>query len=611
MVLTLIALLIPLAGFLGLTFSASVIDRKLAGRVASGTVLASFLCFVFLLLTQTTGSFTYFRWIPVADFTANFSLTIDSLSLLMALIITGVGFLIHVFSIGYIDHDEDFARYFACLNFFIFAMLTLVLAGNLVLLFVGWEGVGLASYLLIGFWHHRPAAAKAATKAFVVNRIGDLGLILGIVLTYSLFGTGEIADVIEKAKAQFTVGAPILTLLTLFYFMGAMGKSAQAPLHVWLPDAMEGPTPVSALIHAATMVTAGVYLVVRLNPLFQLTPITSSIIAIVGTVTALGAALAGTSQTEIKKVLAYSTTSQLGLMFLACGVGSYFCAMFHLTTHAFIKALLFLSAGNVIHMMHGATSMEKMGGLSQKLPHTNKLFILGVLALSGIPPFAAFVSKDLLLDETAHAGFHFLYFIGLGVSFLTAFYLGRAYFLTFTGKSRLEEKITKVIHEAPSVMLLPVAALAFLSVFGGLLGWIGGEHALLQNFLGKTIETHGIVFKWSHLTLRSILIAIAGFGSAWFLYKIKGRGVDGLLLLRKAFFIDTLYDVALVRPAALISRVIAFIFEPVFFEGTLRSLGTFIDGIGTLLQRLQSGQIRSYAAWMAIGAVLLFALLLF
>lgn len=608
---TLIALMAPLIGFLGLMLSSKFIERKLAGQIAAGTVLVSFVCFVSMLLSKTTGSFTYFQWFPVEAFPVSFTLNIDSLSLLMALIITGVGFLIHVFSIGYMDHDEDYARYFACLNFFIFAMLTLVLAGNLVLLFVGWEGVGLASYLLIGFWYHRPSAAKAATKAFVVNRIGDLGLILGIVLTYSLFGTGDFNEIAQKAQAQFSVGAPIITLLTLFYFIGAMGKSAQAPLHIWLPDAMEGPTPVSALIHAATMVTAGVYLIVRLNPLFQLAPTTSYIIAIVGIVTALGAALAAMAQTELKKVLAYSTTSQLGLMFLACGVGSYFCAMFHLTTHAFIKALLFLSAGNVIHMMNGATRMEKMGGLASKLPKTNKLFILGVLALSGIPPFAAFVSKDLLLDEAAHAGFHVLYFCGLAVSFLTAFYLGRAYFLTFTGKSRLEEKILKVVKEAPNVMLLPIAVLGLLSIFGGLLGWIGGEHALLQSFLGKTIDTHGVTFKWSHLTLRSILIATAGFGTAWFVYKLKERDVDGLTFLRKAFFVDQIYDIVIVRPLAFVSRVITFILEPVLFQGTLRVLGTFIDGIGSLLQRIQSGQIRSYAAWMTLGAVILFAYLIF
>ncbi len=609
--LTLIGLLTPLLGFLGLMFSSKFIERKWAGRIASGTVLVSFVCFFTLWLNGTTGSFTYFDWIPLEQFKVGFTLNIDSLSLLMTLIITGVGYLIHVFSIGYMNHDEDFARYFACLNFFIFSMLTLVLAGNLVLLFVGWEGVGLASYLLIGFWYHRPAAAKAATKAFVVNRIGDLGLIIGILLTYKLFGTGDFNEINSQAKEMFAVGAPVITLLTFCYFIGAMGKSAQVPLHVWLPDAMEGPTPVSALIHAATMVTAGVYLIVRLSPVFQLAPITSYTIAIIGMITALGAAFAALSQTELKKVLAYSTTSQLGLMFLACGVGSYFCAMFHLMTHAFIKALLFLSAGNVIHMMNGATSMEKMGGLASKLPKTNKLFILGVLALSGIPPFAAFVSKDLLLDEVAHNGYHILYFCGMAVSFLTAFYLGRAYFLTFTGKSRLDEKISKVIHEAPSVMLVPIAVLGVFTVIGGFFGWFGGAHAPLQTFLGQTFDTHGIAFKWGHLTMRSILIAIAGFGLSWFVYKVKARDVDGVTLLRRAFFVDQIYDILIVKPLTFLSKIISFVLEPVFFEGTIRVLSGVVGGIGNLLQRAQSGQIRSYAAWMVIGATLLLGFLIF
>ncbi|MBI3900682.1 MAG: NADH-quinone oxidoreductase subunit L [Chlamydiia bacterium] len=608
---TLIALLTPLIGFLVLMFSSAKIERKLAGRIASGTVLFSFLAFLSLVFNKTTGLFTYFTWFSVPGFEVSFSLKIDPLSLLMALIITGVGYLIHVFSVGYMDHDEEFPRYFALLNFFIFSMLTLVLAGNLVLLFVGWEGVGLASYLLIGFWYHRPAAAQAATKAFVVNRIGDLGLLLGIVLTFSLFGTSDIATLCEQAKTQVSVGAPMMTLLTLLYFIGAIGKSAQAPLHVWLPDAMEGPTPVSALIHAATMVTAGVYLIVRLSPLFQLAPATSYLIAIVGAVTALGAAFAGVGQTELKRVLAYSTISQLGLMFLACGVGSYFCAMFHLTTHAFVKALLFLSAGNVIHMMHGATRMEKMGGLKEKLPKTNLLFLLGVVALSGIPPFAAFFSKDLLLDQVAHAGFHKLYLTGLIVSFLTAFYLGRAYFLTFTGTSRLEEKILKGIKEAPHVMLAPLAFLAFFSVFAGFFGWIGGQQGLLQTFLGNTLSAEHLNFEWSSLTLRSIMIAFAGLGASWFIYKLKARSVDGLAILQKAFFIDTIYIFLLVRPLAFISRVIAFILEPLFFEGILRSLSNFIDATGSLLQRAQSGQVRSYAAWMAIGAVALFVFLIF
>ncbi len=357
-------LFLPLIGFLGLITCYRIIGRRLAGAIACSTVLISFACFLLLLAMYSRAEtnaiqMTLFPFISVGEIQVDFTLHLDSLSLLMVLIVSGIGSLIHIYSMGYMDHEEDFVRYFAFLNFFVFSMLLLVLAGHLFVLFMGWEGVGVASYFLIGFWYTRPAAAKAATKAFVINRIGDLSLLLGILFTFYLFGTGDIVEITGRATKEFLVGAPVIAFLTLLYVIGAIGKSAQLPLHSWLPDAMEGPTPVSALIHAATMVTAGVYLIVRLHALFLLAPFTLQVVGIIGGATSLFAALCALGQTDLKRVLAFSTVSQLGLMFLACGSGAFYSAVFHLTMHAFVKALLFLSAGNVVHMLHGTTEMQE------------------------------------------------------------------------------------------------------------------------------------------------------------------------------------------------------------------------------------------------------------
>lgn len=556
---------------------------------------------------------TLFTWIPVKGINADFTLHLDSLALLMTLIITGVGFLIHVYSNGYMDHEEDFARYFAFLNFFVFSMLLLVLAGHLLLLFVGWEGVGLASYLLIGFWYSKPAAAKAATKAFVINRIGDLGLLLGLLLTFYLFGTGDIEDVSKLAGEKFAVGAPIITILTLLYFVGATGKSAQLPLYSWLPDAMEGPTPVSALIHAATMVTAGVYLVVRMHEVFILAPFTMQVVGVVGAVTSLFAALCALGQTDLKRVLAYSTVSQLGLMFLACGAGAFYSAMFHLTTHAFIKALLFLSAGNVVHMLHGETEMEKMGGLAKILPKTNWLFLIGVLALSGIPPFAAFFSKDLILEQEYLSGYEALFYIGLAASILTGVYLMRAYCLAFLGKTRLSESDLKSVHEAPKVMLAPVTVLGLLAIFGGLLGFTFGTTPLLEEFLkeiGVTpveLELHS-GFVITPETWIAVGGAFFGVGVAALIYtRFADRLGAPFALFRKSFYIDDLYRMIFVIPLEKISRFIAGVFEPKFFGGMIWGAVETTQGAARRLQHIQSGQLRSYVAWMVLGSVLLIA----
>lgn len=604
-----IALFSPLVGFLILLLSSDFIQRRLTGLIGCTSIFISFICFCALLINQEIPqTLLLYHWIPIDEINANFSLRLDSLSLLMSLIITGVGFLIHVYSIGYMEHDEDFARYFACMNYFVFSMLLLVLAADIVLLFVGWEGVGVASYLLIGFYYYRPAAAQAATKAFVVNRIGDLGLLLGLLLTFQLFETSNISEIIASAASQFPAGSQIIALLTLLYFIGAIGKSAQIPLHVWLPDAMEGPTPVSALIHAATMVTAGVYLVVRMNPVFALAPSTLLIVAIIGAATALFAALCAIGQTDLKRVLAYSTVSQLGLMFLACGVGAFYAAMFHLMTHAFMKALLFLSAGNVIHMMRGTTDMRKMGGLSKQFPITSWLFLIGILAMAGIPPLAAFFSKDLILDQTHLSGYNMLFYIGLLASILTAFYLTRAYCLTFTGTPRIEEKILKSVHEAPNVMIWPLITLAALSIFGGFLGFSFGKSSLLEQFLRKSGVTLTLQSEGNYLlsieTLMSLIGALVGIAAAVYIYT---RHVDQhpFQVLRKAFYIDEIYDFIFVKPLEKLSRFIDNFLEPKIFEGSMHGAVDVTQGSATLLQKMQSGQIRSYVAWMVLGAVIM------
>lgn len=613
-----LALFLPLISFLILLVTSFHIGRKLCGFIACASIFLSFLIFFSLFLSYVDQgmapySVTLFQWIPTEMIKANFTLLLDPLSLLMTLVVTGVGFLIHVYSNGYIEHDEDYARYFALLNFFIFSMLLLVLAGHLLLLFVGWEGVGLASYLLIGFWYDRKAAAQAATKAFVVNRIGDFGFLVGLLLTFQTFGTGDMKEIFEKLGQGFSVGAPVLAVIALLYFMGATGKSAQIPLHIWLPDAMEGPTPVSALIHAATMVTAGVYLVVRMHELFLLTPFTLYLVGVIGGVTSLFAALCAIGQNDLKKVLAYSTISQLGFMFLACGSGAFYAAMFHLTSHAFIKALLFLSAGNVVHMGHELRDMEKMGGLSKIFTKTHWLFLIGVFALAGVPPLAAFFSKDLILEQEHLKGLDVLFYVGLASSILTAFYMTRAYCLTFTGETHLRKEELMGIKEAPKVMLIPTFILAFLSIVGGAFGFcFECQTPFLEHFLGEVgvglgeKETLNISSFLTKETLESVIGAIVGIGAASLMYySFKDRLGRPIKLLRKSFYIDEIYWFFIALPIQGIAWIIARIIEPKFFDGmihlTTKTVGFFSKG----LQQFQSGEIRSYVAWLAIGAVFL------
>lgn len=617
-----LGLLFPFVAFVFQLFSSNFISRKSAAALGCSSILLSFFCFLhvlyyFLMHQMAPFNFVLFQWIPIEGINADFKLHIDSLSLLMTMIITGIGFLIHFYSIGYMDDDLYNSRYFACMNFFVFNMLLLVLAGNLLLLFVGWEGVGLASYLLIGFYYTRPAAAKAATKAFVVNRVGDFGFLIGLLLIFSLFGTSDIVTISSRAGKEFAYGAPILTIVTLLLFMGATGKSAQLPLHTWLADAMEGPTPVSALIHAATMVTAGVYMIVRLHTLFVLTPFTLQVIGVVGGVTSLFASLSALGQTDLKRVLAYSTISQLGLMFLACGAGAFYAAMFHLTTHAFMKSLLFLSAGNIVHMMHGVTDMGKMGGLSKKFPVTTWLFLIGALALSGIPPFAAFFSKDFILEQEYLAGFHFLYYIGLAASILTGVYMMRAFCLTFLGPSLTEQTLYNKIKEAPKTMLAPLFILAFLCIFGGLLGVNLHNNAVLPYFLsdiGLTPAERELSHGFYATTETWLAIGGAFFGviAATFVYTLYSQNLGApLQVLKKAFYFDAIYNTIFTRPLSALANWINSFFEPNVINAPLKKISESTNRTAKWLQQFQSGQIRSYLAWMILGMAFLLVYLVF
>ncbi len=616
--LTYLGLFLPLCGFLTLLVSSQYIGRNLCNFIACATIGLAFCCFVSIVCLYGMQAYetTLFAWIPVEGINANFSLHIDHLSLLMTLIITGVGFLIHIYSTGYMEHEEDYARFFACMNFFVFCMLLLVLASHLLLLFMGWEGVGLASYLLIGYYHHRPAAAQAATKAFVINRIGDWGLLVGLLLTFQTFGTSHMGEINQRAGQLFATAAPLISLISFLYFIGASGKSAQLPLHTWLADAMEGPTPVSALIHAATMVTAGVYLIVRMHALFLNAPEVLYYIGCMGAATALFASLCALAQPDLKRVLAYSTISQLGYMFLACGSGAFYAAMFHLTTHAFVKALLFLSAGNVVHMMQGATNMELMGGLWKKFPKTHILFAIGVLAMSGIPPLAIFFSKDLILEQEFTSGYLVLFLVGVLAAVLTAFYLARAYCLTFLGTPRLDAKIFETIKEAPRRMLAPVIILAILSIVGGFLGFAFGKPPLLEHFLladDPTLDLHDLnrSLQLSPETWLSIAAGLIGLTAGGLMYTrfYKQLG-PRIQLLTNAFYLDQVYWFLFAVPLGALSKLVARFLEPIIFDGSIRMVVNTTQRDAVRLQRMQSGQIRSYVAWMLIGTALLLAYLI-
>ena len=555
-------------------------------------------------------------WINVGTLHIDFSFVLDQLSLVMLLVVTGVGFLIHIYSVGYMAHEEGYWRYFSYLNLFLFFMTVLVLAGNALVMFVGWEGVGLASYLLIGFYFQKTSAADAGKKAFIVNRIGDVGFLIGMFLLLANFGTLTFSEIAEKLAANPGWQGGILTVIALCLLLGATGKSAQLPLYIWLPDAMEGPTPVSALIHAATMVTAGVYMIARTHVLFDHSPFALSVVAIVGAATALFAATIALVQNDIKRVLAYSTISQLGYMFLGCGVAAYSASIFHLMTHAFFKALLFLAAGSVIHAIGGEQDLRKMGGLWKKLPVTFAVTTVGVLAIAGFFPFAGFFSKDAILYAAYVQGTSgkVLWFVGLVTALLTSFYMFRLWYLAFLGKSRSENKPH---HSTPWSMLVPLVILGLLSICGG---WIGiGRFAA---FLTPSVGARPITAEESApleliISLGAVGVALLGWWLADIFYRQKPerpaqRAADfpvAYRVLANKYYVDEFYGATIVKPLLFGSRyVLGGFVDTAVLGGAAWLLGGTAKFSGALLQRWQSGNLRSYAAWLAAGAaaVLLF-----
>jgi NADH-quinone oxidoreductase subunit L len=657
--------LIPLLPFTGFLINGTI-GRKLPRPAVTAVALlftaipAALVAWLWAGVLAGAGTISVVSapWISISGFTVNFAFTVDHLTAIMLGVVTGVGFLIHIYSAGYMAHEDGYWRFFAYLNLFMFFMLVLVLSSSFLLLFVGWEGVGLASYLLIGFYFKKDSAANAGKKAFVVNRIGDFGFLLAMFLIIAHFGSLDFATVFAMA-AHYPGAHMFMTTICLLLLVGAAGKSAQIPLYVWLPDAMEGPTPVSALIHAATMVTAGIYMVARCHVLFDMSPPALTVVACIGAATALFAACIGIVQTDIKRVLAYSTVSQLGYMFLACGVGAYSAAIFHLMTHAFFKALLFLAAGSVIHALSGEQDMRKMGAMRKRIPITFWTMTMGVFAIAGLPPWAAFFSKDEILYRafiSENPLGKLLWFVGLVTAGMTSFYMFRLWFKTFFGESHVEEHgdlahhgapvhatstSTLVmedehdagqaahphgVHESPWIMLFPLVVLAILSVIGG---WVGvpqalGGHDEIGAFLvpvlssGATAEgSRGVELG---LAAISVLTALAGLGLAYFLY-IRKPGTSTALaakykplytLVENKFYVDEIYSAFIVTPLLMVSRLLlAGLVDKGVVNGIPAATSAGVRGLGTLTRKMQSGNIRSYAGWLALGAAAVLVFMIF
>jgi len=637
--------LLPLAGaaingLLGRRFPKSLVT--LVGNVFVGASCAVawwvFARFLSLPHEMVPYVHDYATWIRAGDFSVSYGVYLDQLSMIMVLVVTSVGFLIHIYSIGYMAHEGGYYRFFAYLNLFMFFMLTLVLANNYLVMFIGWEGVGLASYLLIGFFFLRDSAASAGKKAFIANRIGDFGFLIALFLLIKHFGAldfGHLFPAISKLGIE-NAGPGLLTAIGLLLMTGAAGKSAQLPLYVWLPDAMEGPTPVSALIHAATMVTAGVYMVARSNVIFTRAPSAMLAVAIIGCLTALFAATIGMAQTDIKKVLAYSTISQLGYMFLACGVAAFSAGIFHLMTHAFFKGLLFLAAGSVIHALNGEQDMRHMGGLRKKIPWTFWTMTAATFAIAGIPPFAGFFSKDEILWNafSSEYGSWIFWAVGLLTAFLTSFYMFRLWFMTFFGEFRGTEANTGEhgkghIHESPRVMLVPLAILAVLSVIGGWIGWpqtIGGTQRF-DHFLAPVFSTHAeeaaVAAEHSkELLLAGISVAAAllGLFLAWLLYQKRrdlpdkiAAALGGLYTaVRDKYYVDEGYAAAFVQP--LIKGSTYLLWRGIDTKGIDATANESAEGaqyVSDALRHMQSGNVRSYAGWVAAGAAAVIAYMVY
>ncbi|NIR46857.1 NADH-quinone oxidoreductase subunit L [candidate division KSB1 bacterium] len=619
----------PLLGFLINGLFGTRFKEKLIGTIACTAVGLSFVASAWIFLNvlslpeevRSLSRIAY-TWIAAGEFEVNIGFLIDPLSLVMMLVVSGVGLLIHVYSIGYMAGDRGYARYFAFLNLFTFAMLILVMADNFLLMFVGWEGVGLCSYLLIGFWFEEDYNAFAGRKAFVVNRIGDFGFLLGIFFIFFVFGTLNFEAVFSQAP-QLDTG--MATTIALLLFVGAVGKSAQIPLYVWLPDAMAGPTPVSALIHAATMVTAGVYMVARCHMLYLQSPTAMTVVAVIGLATAFLAATIALVNTDIKRVLAYSTISQLGYMFLACGVGAFGAGVFHVSTHAYFKALLFLSAGSVMHALSNETDMTKMGALRKKLPVTYKVFLVGALALAGVPFFSGFFSKDEILWKTVSntqlGGFKF-WFVGALVAGLTAFYIFRLIYLTFHGHSRVPKDVESHIHESPKIMTVPLRILAFLSIVGG---FVGIPHVFnkFEHFLEPVFPstTHPDLLNLEIIFMViSTLIALMGIGFAYLFYVAKPSMPYNLAkkmsrvyrFLNQKWYVDELYDVLVVRPFNLVSEVVFWRWIDMnTIDGFINRLADMTRNFSDRLRRIETGIVQNYALSIVFGIVVLIGYFLF
>lgn len=628
--------LLPLIGFVVNGIGRNTLPKSVIGALGSAVVLVSFIlsCLVFgeVLAARTTGqesAFVYnlFDWIRVGNLDISFSFLVDPLSALMLLIVTGIGFLIHLYSIGYMSHDAGFGKFFAYLNLFIFFMLLLVLGSNYLIMFIGWEGVGLCSYLLIGFWYKNSSYASAAKKAFVMNRIGDLGFLIAVFVIIATFGSLEF-DVVFQQASSFPIGDATLLLITLLLFVAATGKSAQIPLFTWLPDAMAGPTPVSALIHAATMVTAGIYMIVRSNILFTLSPLTMQIIAAIGVCTALVAAFIALTQNDIKKVLAYSTVSQLGYMFLGLGVGAFTGAFFHVLTHAFFKALLFLGAGSVIHAMSDEQDMRHMGGLKKSLPVTYQTMLIGTIAISGIPPLSGFFSKDEILAH-AFVSNPLLWGLGFLGALFTAFYMFRLLYLTFFGEFRGTASQKSHLHESPVTMLIPLIVLAILAAVGGLLNLpeaLGGCH-WLASFLSPIFDYSNSRVQAVHIdhTTEYILMgasALAALIMAIIAYStyVKKRNIPGpdgqeqgtlYKLSYHKLYVDELYDALFVRPLNALSKFLYNVVDKLGIDGFVNGVGGFFMSSGRGIRQLQTGHVGFYIFMMVIGviAILLYGFL--
>jgi NADH-quinone oxidoreductase subunit L len=664
--------LIPLLPFAGFLINGTI-GRRLPRALISAVALictaipAAIVAWLWVVMKSAGGpdivQVVGQPWIQITGLTVNFAFTVDHLTLIMLGVVTGVGFLIHVYSVGYMAHEEGYWRFFAYLNLFMFFMSVLVLAESFLLMFVGWEGVGLASYLLIGFYFRKDSAVNAGKKAFIVNRIGDFGFLLAMFLIVREFGSLDLTHVFNAISVNPGWHGGVLTAIALLLVLGAAGKSAQIPLYVWLPDAMEGPTPVSALIHAATMVTAGVYMVARCHTLFDRSPYALGVVAIIGAATAIFAACIGVVQHDIKRVLAYSTVSQLGYMFLACGVGAYMSGIFHLVTHAFFKALLFLAAGSVIHALSGEQDMRRMGGLRKRIPITYWTMTMGVFAISGIPPWAGFFSKDEILYRAFTSDNpigKLLWFVGLVTAGITSFYMFRLWYKTFWGPEHFDEQPDlrdhgaavyahsgshavmvadpeedhpvhqHGVHESPWVMLFPLVVLAILSFIGG---WVGipavfGGNEEVEHFL-QPVLNEGVVGTVTNVTSHglelglaavSVLFAVIGWYIAYLFYYKKPRTAAALAarapalyrLVENKFYIDEVYSAVIVTPVMMFSRLfLGGLIDGGIVNGAGAAAGGTTKGFSSLVRRVQSGNIRSYAGWLALGAAAVLLVMIF